>query len=131
MIKVPYNLRPIDELTSEDDHQRALIEWSGTPDTLMRYPMLKWLFAVPNGGKRSLKTASLLKQTGVKKGVADLILLHPAKGYHGLCIELKYGKNKPQKEQIAFKEHHEKLGYRCVVCWSWCDAKNEIIHYLS
>ena len=131
MIKIPYCQLPISELKSEDMMQIALIEWSQLPETLAKYPQLEWLFAVPNGGARSLKTASLLKQTGVKKGVFDLLLLCPAWDYHGLCIELKYKKGKPTAEQLKFLTHHEKSGYRCVVCWSWIDAKQEIINYLS
>lgn len=130
-IKTPYHLRPINELTNEDMMQIALIEWSQLPETLAKYPQLEWLLAVPNGGARSIKTGSLLKQTGVKKGVFDLLLLCPARDYHGLCIELKYKKGKPTAEQLKFKAHHEKIGYRCVVCWSWVDAKQEIINYLS
>lgn len=131
MIKVPYHLLPLSELKCEDDHQRALISWSETPEALTKYPMLRWLFAVPNGGKRSLKTASLLKQTGVKPGVPDLMLLYPSRGHHGLIIEMKYGRNKPSKEQELFMGHHVELDYRCVVCWTWIDAKQQIINYLS
>jgi hypothetical protein len=131
MIKVPYHLRPIRELTNEDMMQSALISWSESLEALAKYPMLRWLFAVPNGGKRTLKTASLLKQTGVKPGVPDLMLLYPSNGYHGLIIEMKYGRNKPSNGQPQFIAHHANLGYRCVVCWSWIDARDQIINYLS
>jgi hypothetical protein len=131
MIKVPYHLLPISELKCEDDHQRALISWSETPEALARYPMLRWLFAVPNGGKRSLKTASLLKQAGVKPGVPDLMLLCPTSEYQGLIIEMKYGRNKLSKEQEEFMIHHANLDYSCVVCWSWIEARDKIIKYLS
>jgi hypothetical protein len=130
-IKIPYHLRPIESLDGEDEHQAALIEWSELFETRKKYPMLKWLFSVPNGGKRSGSTAAKMKQTGLKGGVLDLLLLYPSHHYHGLCIELKYGRNKPSKEQQDFIWHHEPLGYRCVVCWSWLDAKREIINYLS
>ena len=130
-IKVPYYLRNIEDLTCEDEHQTALIEWSELPETRKKYPMLKWLFAVPNGGMRSKATATKMKQTGVKRGISDLILLYPAFKYHALTIELKYNKNKLSKEQQDFIWHHEPLGYRCIVCWSWLDAKRQIINYLS
>jgi len=131
MIKVPYHLRPINDLINEDMMQSALISWSETPDALTKYPMLRWLFAVPNGGKRSLKTASLLKQTGVKPGVPDLMLLYPNDKYHGLIIEMKYGRNRQSNEQQEFMSHHANLDYRCVVCWSWINARDEVIDYLS
>ena len=130
-IKVPYCLRNIEDLTCEDEHQTALIEWSELPETRKKYPALAWLFAVPNGGMRSKATGAKMKQTGVKKGISDLILLYPAFGYHALTIELKYGKNKLSKEQQDFILHHEPLGYRCIVCWNWLDAKRQIINYLS
>ncbi len=130
-IKVPYYLRNIEDLTCEDDHQTALIEWSELTETRKKYPMLKWLFAVPNGGMRSKATGAKMKQTGVKRGISDLILLYPAFGYHALTIELKYGKNKLSKEQQDFILHHEPLNYRCIVCWNWLDAKRQIINYLS
>jgi hypothetical protein len=130
-IKIPYHLHPIETLTSEDLQQAALISWSESKEAMIKYPMLKWLFAVPNGGKRSGSTAATMQRTGLKKGVLDLLLLYPSHHYHGLAIELKYGRNKPSKEQQDFIWHHEPLGYRCVVCWSWLDAKREIINYLS
>jgi len=130
-IKIPYHLRPIETLTSEDFHQSALISWSESQEAMIKYPMLKWLFAVPNGGKRGASTAATMKRTGLKPGVLDLLLLYPSNGYHGLAIELKYGRNKPSQEQRDFICHHLPLGYQCVVCWSWLDARREIINYLS
>jgi hypothetical protein len=129
-IKQPHHLHQIETLTSEDLHQSALIAWSESSEAMTKYPMLRWLFAVPNGGGRSVSTAATMKRTGLKAGVLDLILLYPSNGYHGLAIELKYGRNKPTKEQQDFICHHAPLGYRCVVCYSWLDAKREIINYL-
>ena len=131
MIKIPYHLRPLSDLTSEDQHQAALIEWTELPEIRTKYPMLKWLFAVPNGGKRLAQTGSVLKQTGVKAGVPDLLLLYPMNDCHGLIIEMKYGKNTPSKEQKAFMTYHTNLDYRCVVCYSWIEATQQIICYLS
>jgi len=130
-IKIPYHLHPIETLTSEDLHQSALISWCESKEVMIKYPMLKWLFSVPNGGKRGASTAATMKRTGLKAGVLDLLLLYPSNGYHGLVVELKYGRNKLSKEQQDFIWHHEPLRYRCVVCWSWLEAKREIINYLS
>lgn len=130
-IKIPYHLRQVETLDGEDKHQAALMEWTELFETRKKYPMLKWLVSVPNGGKRPKQAAGMLQQTGLTKGVLDLLLLYPSNGYHGLAIELKYGKGKLRKEQQDFIWHHEPLGYRCVVCWSWLDAKREIINYLS
>lgn len=49
----------------------------------------KYLFAIPNGGKRHIVTALKLKAQGVKPGVPDILLAYPSGRYHGLFIELK------------------------------------------
>lgn len=46
-------------------------------------------FSVPNGGFRNKGEAAILKAEGMLGGVADTLLLVPAKEYHGLCIEFK------------------------------------------
>ena len=54
------------------------------------YPKYKlMLFSVPNGGKRTLMEAIIMKNEGVVSGVSDLILLIGRKGFNSLCIEMK------------------------------------------
>ena len=56
----------------------------------MAYPKYKlMLFSVPNGGKRTLMEAIIMKNEGVVSGVSDLILLVGRKGFNSLCIEMK------------------------------------------
>lgn len=38
-------------------------------------------FAIPNGGKRNIITASKLKAEGVKKGVPDLCIIHEGQAF--------------------------------------------------
>ena len=72
-------------------------------------------FAVPNGGKRSMIEAALLKKMGVLAGVSDLLLFWG--GGMG-AIELK----RPDKTaylsptQIAFAEEWQKRGGRFAAC---------------
>ena len=111
----------------------------------LQYPKYeKLLFAVPNGGGRSKRTAGKLKAEGVVRGVSDLLMLVPAGKYHGLCIEMK-------KEEVTYNERGrktvkrgyqepeqkewqalvEKQGYKYVVCWNSEGFQNEVNEYLK
>ena len=114
---------------SEHSEQCALITWS----ILARpqYPELEWLFAVPNGGHRHAVTAMKLKNEGVKPGVFDLFLPTPRGGYHGLFIEMKFGKNELTDNQIEFKHFIFSQNYCNGVFWEWTKARDFIIDYLN
>lgn len=114
---------------SEHNHQVALIEWANL--NLGRYPELKWLFAIPNGGLRNKAQAGKLKAEGVKAGVADLCLPVPRRGYNGLWIELKFGDNQLTKDQNEFHKFILANGGCSVVYWDWQDAVRGIEWYMS
>src|SRR6266576_1994743 len=59
---------------SENAEQTALFCWAGLNQ--IKYPPLKWMFAVPNGGFRFKREAGRLKAGGVKAGVPDVVLPH-------------------------------------------------------
>ena len=59
-----------------------------------------YAFAVPNGGKRDAKTGARMKYEGAVRGVADLILLMPKKGWASLCIEMKTPKGTQSEHQM-------------------------------
>ena len=88
------------------------------------------LFAVPNGGRRSLITAKILKAEGVLSGVADLVLLKPTEKYHGLCIEMKIKPNKQSAFQKDWQKDIEENGFKYVVCYSFEDFEAKIKEYL-
>jgi len=75
----------------------------------------------------------MLKRMGVKKGVPDFFLALPISktGKAGLWIELKYGKNKPTKEQIEFGERKIKRNYEFAIVWGKEAAKQIILTYLK
>ena len=75
------------------------------------------LFAVPNGGSRSMIEASIMKGEGVTAGVADLILLEARGGYGSLCIEMKTGdkSSRQRPSQKAWQEAAEKAGNKYAV----------------
>lgn len=83
-----------------------------------------------NERKCSVQTGRTLKRMGVKKGVADFFLALPQNGKAGLWLELKVGKNKPTKEQIAFLERKSARGYIALCVWGFESAKEFISTYL-
>jgi hypothetical protein len=127
---------------SEHDEQVTLFSWAKRLEG--RHPQLKWMFAVPNGGKR--KNGWWEKAEGLKKGVHDIFLPIPTNCYegpiaaiqhgeitrhHGLFIEMKFGKNKLTKDQQEFKIAMDAEGYKTVTCWTFEEAKQAIIDYLG
>ena len=114
---------------SEHAEQVRLMTWARQWED--EYPGLDLLFAIPNGGKRHVAVARKLKAEGVKAGVPDLFLPVPRHGYHGLFIELKYGKNRPTPHQWRWLEQLAHQGYKTVVCWGFMDAKAVLIDYLG
>jgi len=90
------------------------------------------LFAVPNGGKRSVITASILKREGVRRGVPDIFLLSPSNGFHGLAIEMKKDKGgKVSKEQREWLDALKEEGYSAHVCDGAQAAIDTIKQYLT
>jgi hypothetical protein len=52
-------------------------------------PTLKYIFAIPNGSKRSIGVAKKLKAEGVKRGVPDVAVPISSQPYAGMFIEFK------------------------------------------
>lgn len=88
------------------------------------------LFAIPNGGRRDKATAARLKDEGVVAGVADLALLLPSKGCHGLFIEMKTAKGRQSESQKQWQRLVVSQRYKYVVCRSLSDFKAEVENYM-
>jgi len=125
---------------SEDAEQMALFCWAAL--NVAKYPPLKWLHSIPNGGQRHIAEATKLIATGVKSGVWDIFLplpiqTHWADQYAGLYIEMKKADKRTKKngglsdEQLEFGAYAERVGYYCAVCYSWKEARNTLINYLE
>jgi hypothetical protein len=86
------------------------------------------IFAIPNGGRRAMKTAKMLKATGVLKGVPDLYV----PGWN-LWIEMKRakgGKLSPeQKSMLAYLENE--CLHNVIVGHGFEDARNQVLEYWS
>ena len=113
----------------EDSEQAAVVYWAALSQK--RYPALKWLYHIPNGGKRNKVEAARLKLQGVKAGVSDLFLPAAIGGYHGLYIEMKYGKNKPTEAQLEFMHDMSAAGYCCKVAYGAQQAISYLQQYLA
>lgn len=121
------NLR--NAVRSEDTEQINVMEWARW--NVNKYPELKWLHHIPNGGSRNKREAVKLKQMGVKAGVSDICLPYPKGIYCGLYIEMKFGNNRKTEEQKAFLQDMEEAGHFVVTCYSAEDAVRVIEEYLN
>src|SRR5262250_643515 len=108
----------------ERPHQVALIKWVTTVRDL--YPVLKLLYAIPNGGDRDLRVARKLKAEGVLSGVADLCLPAARHGYHGLYIEMKSDEGAATEEQKEFLRGISAEGYCAVIAQGVDEAKETL-----
>ena len=113
----------------EEIEQEHVFLWASMEERA--YPELAMLYAIPNGGKRAIKTAVALKKQGVKRGVPDMCLPVSRGGYHGLYIELKRQKggtvSDEQREWIAALNTQ---GYKAIICYGAEEAIEQIRGYL-
>ena len=115
------NLTPTEHL-----EQITLITW------YRRTYKNELLIAIPNGGKRHIKTAVAMKQEGVSKGFPDLFLPVPNSKFYGLFIEMKRQKGGiVSKEQKSWLEYLNSVGYQATVCNGFLEAKEVIECYLK
>lgn len=113
---------------SEAKEQEALIERA------QYHPVTRaLLYAIPNEGKRSPILGANFKRRGLRKGVPDICLPYPSKGYHALYIELKRGdlKSKVSDEQYEWIAKLKKAGNYAALAWGWEDAWRQIESYLT
>ena len=111
----------------ESNLQKACVRWF----RMQHRPLELLLFSVPNGGARSVVTGAILKAEGALRGVADLLLLVPSNGYHGLCIEMKAAKGRQSPHQKLWEQAVTAQGYRYVVINSFDAFRHEIENYLT
>lgn len=116
-------------LPTEHEEQKALFAWAAYNEG--KWPELKRMFAIPNGGHRHVKVAMRMKEEGVKAGVPDIFLPAARCGWHGLFVELKVGRNKPTELQAEWLEDLTLEGYLAVTCWGFDEAAALIESYLE
>jgi len=104
------------DVPSEHFEQREFVKWFRQTYKGVR------IFAIANGGARSITTAARLKAEGVSSGVPDLCI--PA---WKLWIEMKRIKGGSlSPEQKDWIKYLEDVGYCAKVCKGAEDAKKQI-----
>lgn len=129
---------------TESAHQQAVFCWAAL--NVGKYPELKWLHHIPNGGTRGETEkgraiyGGKLKAEGVKAGVLDLFLPVKREAYSGLYVEMKKpsersktgkGKGGVSDEQKEFSDFVLKQGFGVFVAYSWIEAVEVIEAYLN
>ena len=110
---------------TESQIQKQCVEWFRKT-----YPSIEPLFfAVPNGGARNAWTAKIMKDEGVRAGVADLILQVPCGGYASLAIEMKTPVGKQSDAQKKYERLLKKMKSQYVVCHSLEEFQRAVKEY--
>jgi len=124
--------------TVPTEHQEAVALMDLVRDHEPRYPALKRLFHVPNGGLRSKAASGKLKAEGVRAGVPDYLLpvtygfMQYGDKFFGLAIELKRKRGgRTSDEQRDWLNYLDDAHWRVAVCNGHEQAWAVICEYLS
>lgn len=102
--------------------QRSCVEWADMH--LNKYPYLEFMFHPANGGARTRAEAGVMKATGVRRGVPDLLLPFASganAGCFGLALELKSSKGALSAHQRRWLERFARDRYISAVVRSLDD----------
>lgn len=126
--------KPVDPATiaragTEHAHQVAVFVWAAL--NAPKYPELRMMFAIPNGGERNVIVAANLKAEGVRAHVPDICLPVARGNWHGLFIEMKKAGGRVDPGQAKYHEELKKQGYGACVCIGWEAAIQTIESYLN
>lgn len=116
---------------SEFQEQCALFEWSRNPAVQKKYHGIDLLEASLNGVHLSKAQAGKAWAAGMLRGALDLNLPVARGRYHGLRIEMKFGKNKMTDDQKWYAGRLVDEGWCVVTSWDWQSAQRVIIEYLA
>lgn len=115
----------------EPEHREAvaLMEWCRLHEA--RYPELRLIYAIPNGGIRQRGMAGKMKAEGVKRGVPDYHLPVARGPFHSLYIELKARGGRLTPEQKEWAQALADQGNKWVCAAGWTSAVYFIEEYLE
>lgn len=92
---------------------------------------IKLILHFPNEGKRTTSYGKMLKSMGMRKGVVDLFIAIPRRGYGGAWIELKSADGVLSAEQKEFLDDMKEQNFYTHVTWSVKESIDIIEWYLS
>lgn len=127
--------KPVDPATiaragTEHAHQVAVFVWAAL--NYSKYPELRMMFAIPNGGERNKIVAANLKAEGVKAHVPDIFLPVARGSWHGLFLEgKKPGKHHVDPGQKQCIKDLIEQGYGACIFVGWEQAAAIITAYLD
>ena len=107
----------------EIDEQIAVVDWCDAKSIPIWHNV--------NEGKRSYAMGRKLVRAGLRRGVPDLQIPLARGAYHGLFIEMKYGRNKTTPEQDYWLGLLSKNGYAVKVAYTADEAIKSISRYLA
>lgn len=117
-------------IPTESAEQQALFRWAAWAQG--KYPDLRWMFHVPNGGARDAVTGARMQAEGVKKGVPDICLPTPRGEFSGLYIEMKRRSggrvSGAQADWIAYLIAQ---GFCALECRGFDEARRVIENYMA
>lgn len=114
---------------TEEQEQEALIQWARL--NVHSYPALDLLAHIPNGGSRHVLEAKKLKRLGVLSGMPDLLLLYPARDFHGWVGEMKAEDGKLTEKQYSVLLRLRSHGYFAEMFHGWEKARDSLVWYLT
>lgn len=118
---------------SEHSHQAAIFQWIAIEGSKF-VEDFALLYAIPNGGDRSMSVGAAMKAEGVKKGVPDMHYPVPVM-WHSLYIELKTpGRERTKNgglsdDQVKWARRLRKQGHAVVVAYGWRAAVGALVAY--
>lgn len=102
---------------SEETIHKTVMEW------VRLHPVLKRLVIhFPNEGRRTARFGKLLKDMGMRAGVADLFIGMGRHGFHGAWIELKSESGYISPAQKEFLDDMSQQNYFTGISWSIDEA---------
>ena len=129
---------------SEQKEQNAVVSWAATralPDVYRDSVVGRYLFAIPNGGRRNAREAARLRNQGVKAGVSDMFFAFSRHGYRGVWIEMKvqagaFGGDGDRRRSVSPEQRDWILlmrgqGFAAAACWGADEAKALLDAYLD